>query len=103
MEGTKLSTPLRELDSLIQVYDRDEIITAQPFNSPEGIRLIDTEPCPRPPVQHPVAFNSPEGIRLIDTKNLLTVSRWRDITFNSPEGIRLIDTKVNVAAPEADE
>jgi hypothetical protein len=36
------------------------------FNSPEGIRLIDTQVIGAIDVSH-VAFNSPEGIRLIDT------------------------------------
>jgi len=37
------------------------------FNSPEGIRLIDTKPDRQGPTVKGLPFNSPEGIRLIDT------------------------------------
>ena len=41
-----------------------------------------------------MAFNSPEGIRLIDTLKKDMCLAMLSNTFNSPEGIRLIDTTI---------
>ena len=66
-----LSTPLRELDSLIPPAGAAATVTYnKPFNSPEGIRLIDTRCSSCGELPELIAFNSPEGIRLIDTPTL---------------------------------
>ena len=64
------------------------------FNSPEGIRLIDTLKKDMCLAMLSNTFNSPEGIRLIDTFANVTQMSQRDFAFNSPEGIRLIDTQI---------
>jgi len=70
---------------------------AKAFNSPEGIRLIDTFDSKAEAAYYQEPFNSPEGIRLIDTAmNISYFSARRPSTFNSPEGIRLIDTQVGL-------
>jgi len=69
------------------------------FNSPEGIRLIDTT---RPRICSGALLILSTPLRELDSliHNLLCRHRTYCGSFNSPEGIRLIDTVESGCKPE---
>ena len=93
MEKKRLSTPLRELGLLRpSTAERLHPDGAESFNSPEGIRIIETYERDSTNIPRSLTFNSPEGIRIIETEDWWQNVAGKSWTFNSPEGIRIIET-----------